>query len=115
MRDNYCMYSLMHKYKYVSYSDFDELFFPSQIETENLTSLLDRMDRPERGSFTFRPKYHTVPQNDTPHWEELNGTNFEAIVRRFIPMYYHKNISTMVSYFIVNKFCSLYFLRPEAS
>uniref|UniRef100_A0A915KJ47 Glycosyltransferase family 92 protein n=1 Tax=Romanomermis culicivorax TaxID=13658 RepID=A0A915KJ47_ROMCU len=54
LRDNYCSYTLMHKYKYVANSDYDELFYPADIENKTLLDLLDEIDDETRGSFTFR-------------------------------------------------------------
>lgn len=99
LRDNFCSYSLMHKYRFVGGSDYDELFFPANADQESLAALLQRLDRPERGSFTFRAKYHQRLRNDTPPWENLRAGNYEQIVAHFLPLAHFSNVSSPAGHF----------------
>lgn len=98
LRNNFCSYSLMHKYKFVGILDYDELFSPAKIDQENLTSLLyRRLDNKTTGSVTFRCKYHQLLHNDTPDWENLRMDSIGNVVQEFLPLYHHVNVSTLCS------------------
>lgn len=75
----------MYTYKYVGFSDIDELYFPIN---KTLIELLNEMDISGRGSFTFSVKYHITQMNTVPEWSTIGLDNVSSIVNHFIPLHY---------------------------
>lgn len=88
-RDMHCMYSLMYRYKYVGFSDIDELYFSIN---KTLIEFLKEIDSPDLGSFTFSTKYHLTQSNDIPDWPTVGFDNISKIVNNYIPLYYYKTL-----------------------
>jgi len=87
----------MHKYKFVGNSDYDELFYPARIAEENLTTLLDRIDRDSIGSFIFRARYHQLLHDDSPNWDTfVDDDVIDRVTREYLPLHHFVNVSTMV-------------------
>lgn len=91
LRDNYCTYSTMYKFKYVAHCDIDELFTPAN---GTLVDLLERLDHPKRGSFIFRAKYQMLLSHDVTEWDEIGTENVSNIISNHLPLIQYNNMST---------------------
>lgn len=88
-RDMHCLYSLMYRYKYVGFSDIDELYSPVG---KTLMEFLNEVDTSGRGSFTFSVKYQLIEINDAPEWSTIDLNNVSLIINNFIPLYHFKTM-----------------------
>lgn len=96
LRDNYCLYSNINKYKYLGFVDIDELLYPVN-DNVTVLQLLQNTDRSYIGSFTFRVKWYQTLRETSPFYERVDLVDIDRTVRKYLPLLQYTNVSTLVS------------------